>query len=1616
ILILCSTLNFTIIHGSYAEEKGLTCETQGVGDLLRTEFSHTCIPGSFFSFATANILSPGVYANTMLRLKINDHELFKESFPGGQCARNNKIDPKDPKLTFAFCNNIKLQTARVNAIATSAVAIAKAVLTGSDPWNDIIESWKYNKGAYHTIYEGRDGDSDFMFDLPISVLFKVIKDRDTMCVAAPTLVGWVPVGCKYVREPYPESIYGPFMGSSKAKESKNTPTDPMAIVDCGTSSSSCYQNAYENSKTAIVISSPLIECIKEMTARLLINKDVCKFDVNQVVDSSKRESSVLFQFQRNMHRTVTALLTIYVIFFGFKIILSSDIPPKNEIINFVLKMLFVTYFSVGINITPGSGSDYNRLDGMVQWAFPLLLGGIDTLGGWVMNASPSELCKFEPKDYGNKNLSYMPLWDALDCRVSHYLGLDILSTLLVENAYRNHSFEKFDFFSNMTLISLALSYPLLVISVGAFMVNATVMCMISIVILGVLAPLFVPMFLFEYTRGYFESWVKLLISFLLQPMVVVTFMIMMFSVYDFGFYGHCKYISKTIKNSIESGGDGKRDVKIFFVDNNWENYKKDESKDIDDAKSCKNSLGYMLNNPLATVFDFAKDNLNEMVKEKPGSGSTSSHLSKYQFLQGIIMGPGMFFVSPKLVFEKIKDIVLALITACFTLYLMYHLSAQLAEFAADMTEGVALSNVAIHPQAIYKAGMAAIGAAGKMGAADKAAGGAGAKDMMGGKGGESDGGGSDGLTEDSAATGGESAGDTVSTSGSAGSTGAVGGAIKSLGSSGASLPIRHITEATTGGVTEGGSSSAAGSSKESRANLETTSELVIPPTTKMVETDDTINKSSQAATNKQELGKTPNKVNPTLASPKEQKSNGLPSKTSREMEDHTIQPGEAGYMALMKVHKATYLTHKPSSNRPLRKLAYAEEFEGDAERRTAAYSNVREDSSTASTYKLPAEVEFPKRSNLKIAKKYNTSLRGGLSQEAIHKTNQKWIASLCGSRIPRNDARLFYLCLLNAMCKVSKVIQVFLQFCLIFFSAEVFAGYGDLCPLASFEVDDYLKQNTAYGHIMYSIDMTDTPGACEPTDPHDKQFKFCLKNKEGSSSECKVITLKEDDSKSLSELSTDNNPNLGGNSLLKDIILTIMLSYAYFKRATSISFSCNPKNDKVNLAALNPFSTFQESLKISIRAALILYVMFFAVNMILSKEYGNLDKIATFVMKLIVVAYFATGLGPAYFKGGKETTDNGMLQYGLPLLTELTPQFAQIVFNAGGSRGLCEFDAKKYKNGYSFYALWDAVDCRIAYYLGMGLIYNTEAILNGIPDNSVPPSEVKGTAIEKFKKPGNEAPDALSRVGALRFFTVLFGFLLSGNIIIVVSGIAFSVIFVSIVLCFLTHYLVCLITIYVMTYISPIFIPMALFTRTKAYFDAWLKICISCAIQPAVIAGFIALLLSMYDSAIYKNCEFMRHDYVSGNTQFSTFELRLPNSEPNDCKNSAGYKLLQYYSGTGWESHLLILFPIKSIAFDIFSLMVDLLYVLVFSIIFYHFSKSIRQFAAEITGGPIMDSVTASPTKIVDMVKQGIKFILDASGNSGGKMPAKNPAAKPRQGGAKGSGSGGEDKAEAGDK
>lgn len=702
----------------------LTCETQGIGDLLRSEFAHTCIPDPVLTFLIANIVSPGLYANTMLHLKINDPNLIIPSSLGdpntfvNTCLRQNRIDPNNRVISFGLCSNTLLATARAGAIGNLVLTIAKGLAGVEDLstiWDDIKNVWNIPEYSYHNVYMNQaDGSQGTMFDIGIIpvIPWKVITINDRMCVATTGFSGWIPVGCKYIKEPFPQSVYSSFMDNYNAPNSTYS-NSQMLLTKCS-SVGGCYQRAYNYSRTGIVMTAPLIECIREMTARLMVSQEVCTFeDVNSLVNSAAKGSSVLFQFQSSMKRAVTALLTIYVILFGIKILLSGDVPPKGEIITFILKIIFVTYFSVGISVSSG-GSSYNKLDGLIQWVLPFLINGISAMANWVMSSSPSGLCSFSPSEYP-ANLGHLSLWDSLDCRISHYLGLDAISTMIVQNQQMNHDFANFDFFNfsippiffllipavmtgNLTLVSLALMFPLLIISVGAYMLSSVVTCIIAIVILVVLAPIFVPMFLFGYTRSYFDSWVKLLLSFMLQPMVVTTFMVVMFSVFDYGFYGACKYNSVTMTSN-------QRQTKLFYIDNNWNGYS------ASDASSCQNSLGYMLNNPIAALYDFTKTDINSAATTQPGSLGTSSYMSMFGFLGSIVSFTGEFFTSPQIIFAKIKDFILALITACFTLYLMYHFSEQLSNFAADMTEGISLSSTTIKPQSLFKAGMAALSAA-----------------------------------------------------------------------------------------------------------------------------------------------------------------------------------------------------------------------------------------------------------------------------------------------------------------------------------------------------------------------------------------------------------------------------------------------------------------------------------------------------------------------------------------------------------------------------------------------------------------------------------------------------------------------------------------------------------------------------------------------------------------------------------------------------------------------------------------------------------------------------------------------------------------------------------------
>lgn len=422
-------------------------------------------------------------------------------------------------------------------------------------------------------------------------------------------------------------------------------------------------------------------------------------------------------------------------------------------------------------------------------------------------------------------------------------------------------------------------------------------------------------------------------------------------------------------------------------------------------------------------------------------------------------------------------------------------------------------------------------------------------------------------------------------------------------------------------------------------------------------------------------------------------------------------------------------------------------------------------------------------------------------------------------------------------------------------------------------------------------------------------------------------------------------------------------------RVFFVGTECPASDQEIAYSMLTPFPEFQNAMRLAVGTALTIYVIAYGFSLIMDSSNGSKEKIITFILKLILVAYFAVGIGNSTIIDGKEVRPNGMTGFALPFLVAMTNNFTEMAFLAGGSQGLCDFDASKYDAGYEYYKIWDAIDCRVGYYLGLQLLYNIGDVLASAGTPAAAGNTASGKAVINENQQSSMAVSNLSKPGEIAFIPVMFGFFLGGQLIIVILGVFFVIFFISVLAFFVSLYIACLVTLYAMAYISPIFITMALFDRTKSYFDGWLRVVVSCTLQPAVVGCFIAILLTVYDSTIYENCEFQRYDYEIGEHAFSTFALHEPLIEPELCRESLGYKLLRYYFGDeGWDVRSYILFQVTYLS-DYLGLAMSLIYVMIYVFIFYFFMKSTAEFAAEITGGPQMGAITIAPDIVLQKTK-----------------------------------------------
>jgi type IV secretory pathway VirB6-like protein len=456
---------------------------------------------------------------------------------------------------------------RVSHLASHIGNIALNLLIGKADKED----WKWSVlddntqdcsgNQLHTWYAGQENNFHGSY-------FRAVHIADKICIQLHSgVMGWITMGCRFRIVPPSSLPQTCFVGPS------------------------CTRGVHQYSKALLSISGMVVQCFKESLSKIFDNTNLCQeaiVDSNGVIQydakgnpryrNTEGDRTNLFHgFKNSLRRATTAALTLYVIFFSIKVVLGQKVPQKGEIFMFILKMSLVIYFSMG--------------DGIKNDIYPAFVGAGTSLSQMFMSAGGTQtLCNYTNHTYEengvtvagflNRNKippypeghSDMALWDALDCRVGHYLGffnkvgsskdyqgaLDV-STFLAAPVMIL-SFVSLIIGLQLVAALATLMFGILFLSIVVFVVHTYLVALIGMTVVMYVAPLFVPMALFKQTKGYFDGWVKVLVTFTLQPIVLFAFLGIMITTFDRIYYSVCPFKTETFSITYPPKlGDAVRD-------------------------------------------------------------------------------------------------------------------------------------------------------------------------------------------------------------------------------------------------------------------------------------------------------------------------------------------------------------------------------------------------------------------------------------------------------------------------------------------------------------------------------------------------------------------------------------------------------------------------------------------------------------------------------------------------------------------------------------------------------------------------------------------------------------------------------------------------------------------------------------------------------------------------------------------------------------------------------------------------------------------------------------------------------------------------------------------------
>ncbi|NEV49363.1 conjugal transfer protein TraH [Wolbachia pipientis] len=331
-------------------------------------------------------------------------------------------------------------------------------------------------------------------------------------------------------------------------------------------SEACYNQAGSKSLAPLPITSMIVQCIKESLDNLVAGIDSSGSPLRD--KNGHNKGSFLSVAQKRLKNTITAVLVLALILFSIKA-MSGGVRSPQEMYMLIIKFALVIYFTTGSTMSHYYG-ELTRLS-----------NGLSEI---VLKASSESkgICNYKAEDYeydrtGKKvSYSYLAPWDRLDCRILFYLGaplegiggkigtgsvvtlailLGAAPVLLVAGSIIGIIFAGGQILVAIVCIFMAI----LMMMVILWLCYVFILSLVALSVIVILSPLFIPMVLFQHTKGYFDGWVKELITYSLYPVILFAFLSFMFIACDKIFYRGLSFEQdKEYEDKLRASGSSKK--------------------------------------------------------------------------------------------------------------------------------------------------------------------------------------------------------------------------------------------------------------------------------------------------------------------------------------------------------------------------------------------------------------------------------------------------------------------------------------------------------------------------------------------------------------------------------------------------------------------------------------------------------------------------------------------------------------------------------------------------------------------------------------------------------------------------------------------------------------------------------------------------------------------------------------------------------------------------------------------------------------------------------------------------------------------------------------------------